>query len=65
MASHVGLETSFKPLDNPLTVEGVGSGSSQATQIAEVPIAVLDELGEFQTPMVKDSGLPALWGLES
>ena len=65
LAQAHGLQVKYRDVPRILQVEGVGHGVNEARQIADVPIAVLDELGEFQTPVVENSSLPALWGIES
>ena len=61
-----GQGVSIQPLAEIRTVEGVGSGSSQITTQASVPICVESgSTGVFQTSIVSDSDLPALLGLEA
>ena len=65
IAQGFGLDVTYREMGTTLKVEGVGNGTNEARMIADVPIAMLDEIGEFQTPVVENSGLPGLWGIES
>ena len=50
----------------PTSVEGVGSGSSQISHKAKVPVCTTDGTqGIFESAVVEDSDLPALMGLET
>ena len=56
--------------DRPLSVSGVGNGTQECTHNCTFPIAMkrLDgthSRGTFQIPVVKDSTLPGLLGLQS
>ena len=51
---------------NPISLEGVGSGSSQAGKHAVLPICTADGVqGQFSSIVVQNSDLPALLGLQS
>jgi hypothetical protein len=55
-----------RPMDRPLTVEGVGSGCQSATETACITTCTPDhEVGTYEAPLIPDSDLPALWGLRS
>ena len=66
LTQRFGQGVSVKALSEVRTVEGVGSGSSQITTQAFVPICVSSgATGIFQTSIVSNSDLPALLGLEA
>ena len=59
-----GLETTYTPMPNPLTVEGVGQGSQSCAQMASVPMALSSgEQARYQAPIIPNSNVPALLGL--
>ena len=61
-----GQGVSVQPLPEIRSVEGVGSGSSQITTQASIPICVSSgSTGVFQTSIVGSSDLPALLGLDA
>ena len=50
----------------PISIEGVGAGTSQCTHEALVPIALEDGTqASFRCPVVPQSEIPALLGLKS
>ena len=54
------------PLKNSLKIEGVGSGSNSCTHESTVAIALADgEIAHYRAPVVQESDLPALLGLDS
>jgi hypothetical protein len=53
-------------LSNPISIEGVGTGASQAAQQFCAPVAFKNgDRASFTAPVVPNSDLPALWGLNS
>ena len=66
IAHQHGQGASWTDLDNALNIQGVGTGSNSAKKCIHVPVAV-ETLGRgvYVAPVVEDSDLPALWGLES
>jgi hypothetical protein len=61
-----GQGTAWSNLENAISVQGVGNGSNEAQQEAQVPIALgTNQIGTFRTPVLPESDLPALWGLVS
>jgi len=61
-----GHSVAYRPLEKPQGVEGVGKGSQECTQEAEVPLAFGDgSHGRYITPVVPDSDVPALLGLKT
>jgi len=70
----VALENKRKPeqfkRDRPLNVSGVGNGSQECTHNCKLPIAMkrtdgTHSKGTFQIPVVNNSNLPGLLGLQS
>ena len=58
-----GLDVINKPLENELSVGGVGKGSQTCTETADVPIALADGGGgNYLSPVVRNSQMPALLG---
>ena len=56
----------YEQIRQPLTVEGVGSGSSSCEAKGTVTTCTPDhDIGTYTAPVVQNSGLPALLGLES
>jgi hypothetical protein len=65
-AKNKGHGTIAEPLPKPMSVEGVGSGSSSANDLVTVPICLPDgTLGHYKAACISGSDLPALWGLDS
>ena len=55
----------FVPM-KPLTVEGVGKGSQEATSQAQVPLSLADgSRATYTAPVLPNSHVPALLGLET
>jgi hypothetical protein len=60
-----GLGTQYSQLQGPLDIGGVGKNNQTATQQAELPCAFKGGYRSvFKTPIVPESDLPALLGLE-
>ena len=69
-ARRAGHQPSEKKLDGPLTVNGVGSGSQQASWQATIPTALTRTDGsvgmtQYTAPIVEGADLPPLLGLRS
>lgn len=65
-AAQHGQGCTTLPLKNSLSVEGVGSGASSCTHESTVAIALADgQIAHYRAPVVQESELPALLGLES
>lgn len=65
-AQSAGRGTSFVPLDRPLSVEGVGQGSSSCSHRAVIPIAMEDGVtGTYSPAVVPNSQIPALVGFDT
>ena len=63
-AKRAGLQTTFKSMNRPLTVEGVGNGSQMAKTLARVPMTTPDgTVGVHETPIIPNSKIPSLLGL--
>jgi hypothetical protein len=61
-----GQGVSLSDIPRPLTFGGVGSGESTCKLKATVPLAFADgRTGVFNSPVVSESELPALLGLQS
>ena len=65
-----GIAIPTEEMAKPVKVEGVGRGSQDATTLAKFPGAVMDISGlvhrvVWESPVVKDSSIPALWGVRS
>ena len=61
VAKKFGRGTSYVPLDRPLTVEGVGTGSQVCREKAIIPIAMEDGVsGTYCPAVVPNSEIPAL-----
>jgi len=61
-----GFGATTTPMLKPLEVEGVGTGSNRADDVIKVPICLPNgETGHYESACIKDSDLPALWGLVS
>ena len=60
-----GYDVAHRPLQMPMRVEGVGSGSQSATNSAQVQIGVNGDLGTYTAPVIPDSDLPPLLGLRT
>jgi hypothetical protein len=66
IAANAGQGSHFTKLQKAIGIEGVGSGESTAEQEVMLPICLPDgRQGFFRTPVVANSELPALWGLNS
>jgi hypothetical protein len=53
-------------MSRPLSIEGVGQSANEAKTCFVAPVALPNgDRGTFSAPMVRDSDLPALWGLAS
>ncbi|CAE7314416.1 RE2, partial [Symbiodinium necroappetens] len=70
LSSQVKCKPSIRPLERPLSVQGVGNGSQQADLSHGVEFSIrapgvsnID--GTFNSPVVPDSDLPPLLGLKS
>jgi hypothetical protein len=64
-ASRAGHGSSYALLDKPINIGGVGKGDQQATTAISVPVAFESGCKSvFVSPIVPDSELPALLGLE-
>ena len=55
----------YRPLDNPVTVGGVGKGACEALEEVTVEIGIGGDLEEYSAPMLRDSHIPALLGIPS
>ena len=65
-AEKAGQGSLWKKLERSLGIEGVGTGESEAKDEVTIPICFPDgRVGTFRTPVIQNSPLPALWGLES
>ena len=63
---HGHKDMTTRPMDRPMSVEGVGNGSQMAKNIATIVTCTPDhEIGTYESPMIEDSDLPMLWGLRS
>ena len=60
-----GKDVKILPMDKPINVGGVGNGGQVATHKALVPIIVEGTETMFELPFIRDSFIPALWGLLS
>lgn len=60
---------SFKPsqpLSTIIKVDGVGKRTNECKNHGEIPVCLADKsLGTFQGPIIENSAVPALWGLQS
>ena len=66
IAVKAGHGCAWQKLKNRLSVEGVGKDSNEATEEVTVPICLEDgETGTFTSPVIPNSKLPALLGLQS
>jgi hypothetical protein len=66
LAKGFGFGSTMVPLKSHISVEGVGAGSSSCTQEGTVPIALsTGEHAHYRAPIVSNSQIPALLGLES
>ena len=64
-AAH-NLPTKTVRMTTPLGVEGVGKGAQVCVESISVPTSLPDgSLGTYSAPIVENSDLPALWGLDS
>ena len=64
-AKTAGHGTVYKQLQRPLSIGGVGKHDEKVTDEVHVPLAFEGGFRSvFQAPVVKQSGLPALLGLE-
>ena len=62
---NVGKTCSSKPM-MPVSIDGVGTGSSVAEQRCTIPICMPDGVESlFEGSVINNSELPALWGLTS
>ena len=65
----LGREIEEKIRAKPLILNGVGKGSQQCTEDHKMPIAMRSSKGPvggaYTTPVIPDSDVPALWGLDS
>jgi hypothetical protein len=60
-----GQGVQINTLEHPFPIEGVGTGASQVTKRATVPLALGDgSTGNYTAAMVEHSQLPGLLGLE-
>ena len=69
-AIQAGHQPTQRKLSKPLSVSGVGKGAQQVEWEVTLPIAVTDEdehttLDDYSTPVIPDSDVPGLLGLES
>ena len=65
-AMSFGQGVAFQKMDRSLTVEGVGKESEQTSQEAVAPICLPDgKTGTFTSPIIANSPLPALLGLNT
>ena len=65
-AAAAGQGSVWSRLSKALNLEGVGQGSNSAEQQIVTPVAFAGgHRGEFCTPVVAGSELPALWGFRS
>ena len=65
-ATKYGQNCSHQKLQRPLTVEGVGKQSDETEAECTAPICLSDgRTGTFTTPVIPDSALPALLGLNT
>ena len=59
-----GQQVENAPMDQPLTVEGVGAGSQECREQARVPMILeTGDSGTFVAPVIPDSDVPALLGM--
>ena len=66
LAKGHGFGSTLLPLKSHISVEGVGAGASSCTQEGTVPIALATgEHAHYRAPIVSNSQIPALLGLES
>jgi len=65
LAANHGLSVSFSEMERPLVVEGVGKSSQSTNTQATIPIATSQGSAIYTAPVIPQSGLPALLGLES
>ena len=66
LAKLAGHGTAIKPLAKRMSVDGVGQNASSCHNAAVVPICMSDgTTAHFETPVITDSPVPALLGLES
>jgi hypothetical protein len=64
-AKQAGRGTHIGPLKNPINIGGVGKNDQVASECAEVPLAFENGMQSlFKTPIVPNSEIPALLGLE-
>ena len=65
-AGKYGQSCAFQKLKQPLSVEGVGKQSDRTEEECIAPICLPDgRTGTFTTPVIQDSELPALLGLNT
>ena len=66
LARQHGHGTSYTPLKSIMNVDGVGKGSTECKQSAVVPVVTADgKLSTYTAPMITDSEVPALLGLNT
>jgi hypothetical protein len=64
-AKQAGRGTRISPLKKPINIGGVGKNDQVASELAEVPLAFENGMQSlFKTPIVPNSEIPALLGLE-
>ena len=64
------LQPNFRKLEQPISCEGVGNGSSSSNVAACFPGTVIDQSGvahpvTYDAPILPNSHVPALWGHRS
>ena len=70
-STKAGFKTKQESMKRKLDIQGVGHGTQTCEQVHRVPIAVTSQtagvtgLAEFQAPVIPNSEVPGLLGLES
>ena len=65
-AESQGLPVTYRQMDRPLTVEGVGKTAQRADNMSRIPITTpTGGLGVYEAPVVPESNVPALLGLNT
>ena len=66
LARQHGHGTAYTPLRSIMNVDGVGKGSTECKQSAVVPVVTADgRLSTYTAPMITDSEIPSLLGLNT
>jgi hypothetical protein len=61
-----GLTPTWRQLNKPMGVEGVGTSSQTCTMGVRMPVAVsTGEMGTFSAPVIPNSNVPALLGMKT